>query len=69
MAVDLLEGPLKSSHLTHNSISFLGSMYDRIGLAQKVISQMNKVLEMDKDHVQALNYLATHMQSWVKILI
>lgn len=37
---------------------FLGTMYDRIGKPSETIDQMNKVLEMDKDHVQALNYLA-----------
>lgn len=37
---------------------FLGTMYDRIGKPNDTIAQMNKVLEQDKDHIQALNYLA-----------
>ncbi len=37
---------------------FLGTMYDRTGNADNTIAQMIKVLELDKDHVQALNYLA-----------
>lgn len=37
---------------------FFGTMEDRVGNSQETIVQMNKVLEQDKDHVQALNYLA-----------
>lgn len=37
---------------------FLGTMQDRVGNTKETISQMNKVLEQDKNHVQALNYLA-----------
>lgn len=37
---------------------FLGTMHDRVGNPEETIVQMNKVLEQDKDHVQALNYLA-----------
>jgi len=37
---------------------FLGTMQDRLGNAQETIAQMEKVLGLDKDHVQALNYLA-----------
>lgn len=37
---------------------FLGTMEDRLGNTKQTISQMNKVLDQDKDHVQALNYLA-----------
>ncbi len=37
---------------------FLGTMYDRTGSPKDTIAQMNKVIEQDKDHVQALNYLA-----------
>lgn len=37
---------------------FLGTMYDRTGETTKSIEQMNKVIQIDKDHVQALNYLA-----------
>jgi len=37
---------------------FLGTMQDRLGNPKETIVQMNKVIEQDKDHVQALNYLA-----------
>ncbi len=37
---------------------FLGTMHDRMGNSSETIAQMMKVLELDKDHVQALNYLA-----------
>ncbi|MBT4763112.1 MAG: tetratricopeptide repeat protein [Bdellovibrionaceae bacterium] len=37
---------------------FLGSMYDRVGEKAKVAKQMSAVLEIDGEHIQALNYLA-----------
>lgn len=37
---------------------YLGSMYDRIGKLTETIAEMKKVLEIDHDNVQALNYLA-----------
>lgn len=37
---------------------FLGSMHDRIGNSEATIASMKRVLEIDNDHVQALNYLA-----------
>lgn len=37
---------------------FLGTMHDRMGDSSQTIHHMNKVLEQDQDHVQALNYLA-----------
>ncbi len=37
---------------------FLGSMQDRLGKTDEVISTMKKVLEIDNNHIQALNYLA-----------
>lgn len=37
---------------------FLGTMHDRLGNVQETIAQMVKVLDTDKNHVQALNYLA-----------
>jgi tetratricopeptide (TPR) repeat protein len=37
---------------------FYGTMQDRVGNSAETIVQMAKVLEQDKDHVQALNYLA-----------
>ncbi|MFN7904285.1 MAG: tetratricopeptide repeat protein, partial [Pseudobdellovibrionaceae bacterium] len=40
---------------------YYGSLFDRIGNKQEVISQMKLVLEIDANHVQALNYLAYTM--------
>lgn len=37
---------------------FLGSMHDRVGEQTETIAEMKKVLEIDGNHVQALNYLA-----------
>ena len=37
---------------------FLGTIFDRMGQTDLTIIQMNKVLEIDGNHVQALNYLA-----------
>lgn len=37
---------------------FLGSMQDRVGDFEGMVSSMRKVLEIDADHVQALNFLA-----------
>jgi tetratricopeptide (TPR) repeat protein len=37
---------------------YLGSMYDRLGKTDDTILQMKKVIEIDHDNVQALNYLA-----------
>ena len=37
---------------------FYGTMQDRLGNPKETINQMTKVIEQDKDHVQALNYLA-----------
>lgn len=36
----------------------LGSVYDRLGKRDKTVEQMQKVLGLDENHVQALNYLA-----------
>lgn len=37
---------------------FYGTMQDRLGNFKETIAQMSKVIEQDRDHVQALNYLA-----------
>lgn len=37
---------------------FLGSIYDKKGNKEKVIENMRKVLEIEPNHVQGLNYLA-----------
>lgn len=37
---------------------YYGSLFDRIGNKQEVVTQMKYVLQIDPNHVQALNYLA-----------
>lgn len=37
---------------------FLGSMQDRLGSSEKTVKSMKRVLEIDANHVQALNFLA-----------
>ena len=37
---------------------FLGSIYDRLGKTDKLTTQMRKVLDLDPEHAQAMNYLA-----------
>ncbi len=36
----------------------LGTLYDKIGKVDQTIDEMNKVLEVNPDHAQALNYVA-----------
>lgn len=36
----------------------LGSIFDRLGRRDKTVEQMELLLELDKDHVEGLNYLA-----------
>lgn len=44
---------------THTQLKFfLGSMYDRVGNREATIKSMKEVVDIDKDHVQALNFLA-----------
>jgi tetratricopeptide (TPR) repeat protein len=37
---------------------FLGNMHDRLGHRDETVASMKHVLDLDKDHVQALNFLA-----------
>jgi Tfp pilus assembly protein PilF len=37
---------------------YYGTLFDRAGKKDRVISEMKKVLELDPKHVQAMNYLA-----------
>ncbi|OQW54657.1 MAG: hypothetical protein A4S09_05735 [Proteobacteria bacterium SG_bin7] len=36
----------------------LGTLYDKVGKIEQTIEEMNKVLEVNPDHAQALNYVA-----------
>lgn len=57
-AISMLNGAV-SKFPSHTQLRFfLGSMHDRLGDRDKTIENMKKVLELDGEHVQALNYLA-----------
>lgn len=57
-AVKMLTGAVEKFPTNTQLHFFLGTMHDRMGNSKDTIAQMLKVLELDKDHVQALNYLA-----------
>ncbi len=57
-AVSMLTGAVERFPTNTQLRFFLGTMYDRVGNRKATIEQLGKVLEQDKDHVQALNYLA-----------
>jgi Tfp pilus assembly protein PilF len=57
-AVNMLKGAVGRFPEHAQLHFFLGSMHDRLGEFQSTIDQMKRVLEIDKDHVQAMNYLA-----------
>jgi tetratricopeptide (TPR) repeat protein len=54
----LLETALKKFPDNTQLRFYLGSMYDRLGRTDETIAEMRKILVLDSDHVQALNYLA-----------
>lgn len=54
MLIDALERFPENAQLRF----FLGTLYDRLAKSDMVVEQMKKVLEIDPNHVQALNYLA-----------
>ena len=57
-AVKMLTGAVEKFPSNTQLRFFLGTMYDRVGKSEETIAQMVKVLDLDKDHIQALNYLA-----------
>lgn len=57
-AGDILEDAVKKFPDNIQVQFFLGTIQDRLGDKNKVIKQMKKVVEMDPNHVQGLNYLA-----------
>jgi len=57
-AINMLEKATKKFPSRPQLEFFLGSMYDRVGKSGKTIEIMKHVLELDANHVQALNYLA-----------
>lgn len=57
-AVKMLSGAVQKFPDNTQLHFFLGTMQDRVGNSKETVAQMLRVLELDKDHVQALNYLA-----------
>ncbi len=57
-AISMLETATKKFADNAQLEFFLGSMYDRKGKADKTIEAMRKVLTIDENHIQAMNYLA-----------
>ena len=56
--VGLLEGAVKRFPENTQLHFYLGSMYDHIGRADDTVNEMRRVLAIDGDYTQALNYLA-----------
>lgn len=57
-AVDVLGGAIQKFSDNAQLRFYYGTMNDRIGKKDVVISEMKKVLEIDPNHVQGMNYLA-----------
>lgn len=57
-AVTMLQDATKKLPEQAQLYFFLGNMQDRIGDREGTISSMKRVLDLDHDHVQALNFLA-----------
>lgn len=57
-SINLLESALKKFPENAQLHFYLGSAYDRVSRTQDSVEQMRKVLAIDQNHVQALNYLA-----------
>ena len=53
-----MQAPWISFHQNTQLRFYLGTLYDRLGERGKSIFQMKKVIEIDSNHVQGLNYLA-----------
>jgi tetratricopeptide (TPR) repeat protein len=47
---------------------FLGTLFDRKNDKENMLSHMNKVIEIDSDHIQALNYVAYSLAEMKKDL-
>lgn len=57
-ALTMLQGAVEKFPDQAQLRFYLGSMYDRLGHSDQSIVEMKKVLTIDHDNVQALNYLA-----------
>jgi len=57
-AVKMLTGAVKKFPKNPQLLFLLGSMHDRLNNTSEAITSMKKVLEVDPNHIQALNHLA-----------
>jgi tetratricopeptide (TPR) repeat protein len=57
-ALTMLQGAVEKFPDQTQLRFYLGSMYDRVGDTNQSIAEMKKVLDQDRDNVQALNFLA-----------
>lgn len=58
VAITVLSGAVKLFPKDTQIKFLLGTMFDRNGQLDLMIIQMNQILELDRNHIQALNYLA-----------
>lgn len=56
-AVDVLNGAVKLFPEDERVRYYLGSLYDRLGDSDRSVVQMEEILKINPDHVDALNYL------------
>src|SRR5690606_24314756 len=56
-AVDVLLGAVKKFPKDDQLHFYLGSMYDKVGQKDDSMGAMRKAIELNAEHVQALNYL------------
>ena len=63
-AVDVLNKAKKIFPQNPQVYFYLGSIQDKMNQKEQMIVSMQKVLELDRDHVQAMNYLAF---SWAEM--
>lgn len=57
-AISMLTGAVAKFPKHTQLLFFLGSMQDRVGNTKQTIEAMRRVIDIDTNHVQALNYLA-----------
>jgi tetratricopeptide (TPR) repeat protein len=57
-AVDMLKDAIERFPKNEQLMFYIGSMYDKLEDKDKTIEYMKSVLEINNEHVQALNYLA-----------
>jgi tetratricopeptide (TPR) repeat protein len=57
-AINMLDGAIKKFPQDEQLNFILGSLYDKVGDKTKTVEKMKFVIELNSDHVQALNYLA-----------